>query len=64
MSTKDISIKQVQGLLMGVYKRYKRGTITETTANKEAYILNSILKTIEMTDLEERMIKVEALFSK
>ena len=61
---KDITIKQVQGLLLSVYKRFKRKEITEDTANKEAYILNSILKTVELTDLEDRLVKVESLLSK
>lgn len=60
----DITIKQVQRMLLSVYKRYRNGEITNEVANKEAYILNSILKTIELTDLEERLIKVESLLSK
>lgn len=51
-------------MLLSVYKRYRNGEITNEVANKEAYILNSILKTIELTDLEERLIKVESLLSK
>lgn len=60
---KVLTIKQVQTLLMSVYKRYRKGEITEATANKEAYILNSLLKTIELTDLEERLARVEVLLS-
>ena len=60
---RDLTIKQVQDLLVSVYKRFRRGEISETTANKEAYILNSILKTIELTDLEGRLARVESILT-
>ena len=60
---RDLTIKQVQDLLVSVYKRFRRGEISETTVNKEAYILNSILKTIELTDLEGRLARVESILT-
>jgi len=57
--TKDIKAKDIKRLLLRVYKRYSSGTITETQAQKETYLLNSVLKAIELTDMEERLQKIE-----
>lgn len=56
---KDIGAKEVKNLLLNVYNRYRRGTIKEAQATKEAYLLNSILKAIELTDLEQRITALE-----
>lgn len=56
---RDIEAKDVKRLLLRVYKRYQSGEITEAKAQKEAYLLNSILKAIELTDLEERLQNIE-----
>lgn len=55
----DITAKDIKRLLLRLYKRYQSGAISETQAQKEAYLLNSILKAIEVTDLEERINRVE-----
>lgn len=55
----DIKAKDVKRLLLRVYKKYASGTITETQAYREAYLLNSVLKAIEITDLEERLQSIE-----
>lgn len=55
----DIQAKEVKSLLYSVYKRYRSGAITEAQATRETTILNSILKAIEVTDLEERVEKLE-----
>lgn len=55
----EIQIQDIKRLLLRVYKRYSSGAITEAQAQKEAYLLNSILKVIETTDLEERIQKLE-----
>lgn len=57
--SKDIQAKDVKRLLIKVYNKYQRGVIPERQANKEAYLLNSILRAIEATDLEERIGKLE-----
>lgn len=56
---RDIEAKDVKRLLLRVYKRYQRGAITEAQAYKESYLLNSVLKAIETTDLEERLQNIE-----
>ena len=55
----DIKAKDIKRLLLRVYRRYNSGAITEAQAYKETYLLNSVLKAIEITDLEERLIKIE-----
>ena len=55
----DIEAKDVKRLLLRVYRRYSSGAITEAQAYKETYLLNSVLKAIEITDLEERLQNLE-----
>jgi len=55
----DIEAKDIKRLLLRVYRRYQSGAITETQAYKETYLLNSVLKAIEVTDLEERLQHIE-----
>jgi len=55
----DIEAKDIKRLLLRTYRRYRGGSISESQAQKEAYLLNSVLKAIEITDLEERMINLE-----
>ena len=56
-----IEAKDVKRLLLRVYKRYQSGVINESQAYKEAFVLNSVLKAIETTDLEARLQNIEAL---
>ena len=56
---KEIQAKDIKRLLLRVYKRYQSGEVTERQAHKETYILNSILKAIEVTDLEDRLKTIE-----
>ena len=55
----DIKAKDIKRLLLRVYRRYNSGAITEAQAYKETYLLNSVLKAIEVTDLEERLQNIE-----
>ena len=55
----DIKAQDIKRLLLRVYKKYSKGEITETKAYREAYILNSVLKAIELTDLETRLQNIE-----
>jgi len=57
--TRDIEAKDVKRLLLRVYRRYQGGAITEAQAHKETYLLNSVLRAIETTDLEERLQLIE-----
>jgi len=59
ITKKEIKATDVKRLLLSVYKRYQSGAITETKAQKETYLLNSVLKAIEVTDIEERLQKLE-----
>ena len=56
---KEIEAKDIKRLLLRIYRRYNSGAITEAQAYKETYLLNSVLKAIEVTDLEERLQNIE-----
>ena len=56
----EIEAKDVKRLLLGVYRRYRNGEISDAVSHKEAFLLNSVLHAIEVTDLEERLGKIEA----
>jgi hypothetical protein len=58
---KEIQAKDVKRLLLKVYRKYQSGAITDAQATKEAFLLNSILKAIETTDIEERVEKLETI---
>jgi hypothetical protein len=55
----EIKAKDIKRLLLRLYKRYQSGAITEAQAQKEAFLLNSLLRAIEVTDLEERVDRME-----
>ena len=59
ITDREIEAKDIKRLMLRVYKRYSSGAITESKAYKETYILNSVLKAIEVTDLEERLQNIE-----
>lgn len=59
ITDKEIEAKDIKRLLLRVYRRYNSGAITEAQAYKETYLLNSVLKVIEVTDLEERLQNIE-----
>jgi hypothetical protein len=61
ITDRQIEAKDVKRLLLRVYRRYQSGAITEAQAYKETYLLNSVLKAIEITDLEERLQTIERL---
>ena len=58
-TSNDIDAKLIKRLLLGVYKKYSAGSISEGKAQKEAYLLNLILRAVEVTDLEERLIAIQ-----
>lgn len=55
ITDRDIQAKDIKRLLLRVYRRYQSGAITEAQAYKETYLLNSVLKAIETTELETRL---------
>jgi hypothetical protein len=58
---RGIEAKDIKELLLGVYQRYQSGAITDAQAHKETYLLNSVLKAIEVTDIEDRLNRIEQL---
>jgi hypothetical protein len=61
ITDKEIKAKDIKRLLLRVYRRYQSGAVTEAQAHKETYLLNSVLRAIEITDLEDRLITIERL---
>ena len=59
ITDRDIQAKDIKRLLLRVYRRYQSGAITEAQAYKETYLLNSVLKDIETTELETRIQNIE-----
>ena len=59
ITEKQIEAKDIKRLLLRVYRRYQSGAITEAQAYKETYLLNSVLKAIELTNVEERLNSIE-----
>lgn len=59
ITERDIQAKDIKRLLLAVYRNYSTGSITESKAQKETYLLNSILRAIEITDLENRLENLE-----
>lgn len=51
----------IKHLLLKTYIRYKKGEISDSTAYKEAFLLNTILKAIQITDLERKLETIEII---
>lgn len=56
---REIEARDVKRLLLRVYRKYQAGEITEREAYRETYLLNSVLRAIEVTDLEDRLKSIE-----
>jgi hypothetical protein len=59
----DITAKDVKRLILMVYRNLKTGKINDTQAYRETFILNSILKAIEVNDIEARLINIERVIT-
>jgi len=59
ITEREIQAKDIKRLLLAVYKKYSSGIITESKAQKETYLLNSVLRAIETTELESRLQIIE-----
>ena len=59
ITKKEIKASDVKNLILRVYTRYSKQLISGTEAYRETYILNSLLKSIELTDLEDRLQLIE-----
>jgi hypothetical protein len=51
--TENINTSEARRLLLKVYKRFSSGEITGLQASQEAYLLNSILKSLEASGLDQ-----------
>ncbi|MEH7569281.1 hypothetical protein [Priestia megaterium] len=56
LKTQDFAL-----MLVKTYELYKSGSINEKTAQQEAYLLNSIIKSIEVKEFEERLERIEGI---
>jgi hypothetical protein len=59
ITKKEITAKNVKNLILRVYIRYSKQLISGAEAYRETYVLNSLLKSIELTDLEDRLQLIE-----
>jgi hypothetical protein len=59
-----IEAADVKRLLLRVYRRYRNNEITENAARQETFLLNSVLKAIETTDLETRLRRIESVLER
>jgi hypothetical protein len=59
LRTKDITANDAKRLLVRLYARYRKGEVTEAAAYREAFLLNSIVKAIEVSELEARLESIE-----
>ena len=62
-SQDTITAKDIKTLLLKTFRGLKRGELSESQAYREVFILNSILKAIELTDIQERLEKIERVLS-
>ena len=62
-SQDTIMAKDIKTLLLKTFRGLKRGELSESQAYREVFILNSILKAIELTDIQERLGKIERVLS-
>jgi hypothetical protein len=60
---KEITARDAKRLLVRLYARFRKGEVTEAAASREAFLLNSIIKAIEVTELEHRLEKLETALS-
>ncbi|OPZ63139.1 MAG: hypothetical protein BWY86_00028 [Candidatus Aminicenantes bacterium ADurb.Bin508] len=63
MGRNGIEARDIKRLLLKVYKELRSGTVSESRAYREAFILNAILKAIEVSDMEERLMKIEGMMT-
>lgn len=58
---KDLKASDIKHLLLKTYIRYQKGEINDSKAYKEAFLLNTILKSIQITDLEKKLETIESI---
>lgn len=55
----DIAARDIKTLILRTYLGLKTGELSYSQAHREVFILNSLLKAIELTDIQERLEKIE-----
>jgi hypothetical protein len=56
---KTLNAKEVKKLILNVYLKLKTGDLTAEQATKEVNILNSLLKAVEVAEIEQRLQRIE-----
>jgi hypothetical protein len=54
-----LNAKEVKKLILNVYLKLKTGDLTAEQATKEVNILNSLLKAVEVAEIEQRLQRIE-----
>jgi hypothetical protein len=54
-----LNAKEVKKLILSVYLKLKTGDLTAEQATKEVNILNSLLKAVEVAEIEQRLQRIE-----
>ena len=60
-ASNNLAAKDVKRLLLGVYRDFRGGELTNAQANQASSILSTILKAIEIDDVEQRLRRIEEL---
>jgi hypothetical protein len=56
---KELTAKDIKGLMLRTYRRYSNGEISEGRAYRENTMLANILKSIEISETTERLSNLE-----
>lgn len=60
---KEITASDIKRLMLGSYRRFVEGEISEAKAFRESVLLGNILKAIEVSETEERLRRIEEALS-
>lgn len=60
----NLKSDEIKRLLLNTYSRYRKGELSHTSAKTEALILNSLLKAIQLSDLERKLESIESILKK
>lgn len=60
---KEITASDIKRLMLGSYRRFVEGDISEAKAFRESVLLGNLLKAIEVSETEERLRRIEEALS-
>lgn len=60
---KEITASDIKRMMLGSYRRFVEGEISEAKAFRESVLLGNILKAIEVSETEERLRRIEEALS-